>query len=180
MLLGSWHKCASGSAGGTHRWVWGGTGSAGLCSEAAGLQGMLLGQRCAAANVGRQETAGRHPGTALPSRSNAKRCDWGHRDTSLYFQGVLWGNSDKAVCNHEIAVYGMYFVKNFNIDDRWIIFFSQNQGGLDSVDFSVNFDALIYIFLITVKTGLLRDRQTFPWVCFKYLGSSCLLITDEL
>lgn len=41
-------------------------------------------------------------------------------------------------------------------------FFSQNQGGLDSMDFSVNFDALIYIFLITVKTELLRDRQTFP------------------
>lgn len=53
----------------------GGTGSAGLCSEAAGLRGTLLGQRCVAANAGRQETTGRHPGTALPSRSNAKRCD---------------------------------------------------------------------------------------------------------
>lgn len=53
----------------------GGTGSAGLCSEAAGLRGTLLGQRRVIANVGRQETTGRHPATALPSRSNAKRSD---------------------------------------------------------------------------------------------------------
>lgn len=81
---------------------------------------------------------------------------------SLYFQEVLWGNSDKAVCHPEIAVYGMYLIKNFNIDDRWIIFFLRNQGDFASVDFPVNFDALIYIFLKTVKTGLLRDLQTFP------------------
>lgn len=66
--------------------------------------------------------------------------------TNLYFQGVLWGNSDKAVCYQEIAVYGMYLIKNFNIGDRWIGFFSQNQGDFSSMNFLVNFDYLIYIF----------------------------------
>lgn len=83
--------------------------------------------------------------------------------TSLYFQGVLWGISDKAVCYHEIAVHGTYLVKNLNIDNGlgWV-FSSESRGFFPGVDFLISFDALIYIFLRTVKTGLLRDRQTFP------------------
>lgn len=45
----------------------------------------------------------------------------------------------------------MYPVKNFNTDDRWIIFFPQNQGGFASVHFPVNFDAPIYIFWKLLK-----------------------------
>lgn len=62
--------------------------------------------------------------------------------TSLNFQGVLWGNSDKAVCYHEIACT-LSRISTLMTDG---LFLSQNQGDFASMDFPVNFDALIYIF----------------------------------
>lgn len=56
------------------------------------------------------------------------------------------GNSGKAACYHEIAVYRAYTIKNYGINDIWIIF-SLNQGYFASMGFPVNSDAFIYSFL---------------------------------
>lgn len=70
--------------------------------------------------------------------------------TTLYFQGVRWGTSGKAVCYYEIAAYRMYNIKNYSINDIWIIF-SLNQCYFAGVDFPVDFDAFIYIFRKLLK-----------------------------